>query len=73
MRTALAGVAILIAIGLFAYLVIGWGAAIQTQGLEAAFTDQTTQPSLPATVGGSILGIGLLFVGLSLLRGRDKE
>jgi hypothetical protein len=30
MRTALASVAILIAVGLFAYLVIGWGATIQS-------------------------------------------
>jgi hypothetical protein len=73
MRTALASVAILIAVGLFAYLVIGWGATIQSQGLEAALTDQTTQPSLPATVGCSIIGIGLLFAGLLLLRGRDNE
>jgi len=73
MRIALATLFILIAAVLLGYLIIGWGLTIQSQGLEAALTDQTTQPTLVATVACSVLGSGLLIVGLTLLRGSGKE
>ena len=73
MKVALASLLFLIAAVLLGYLIVGWGSTIQVQGLEAALTDQTTQPSLPATLSCSVLGIGLLIAGLSLLRGGNKE
>jgi hypothetical protein len=65
MKTAIASLAILLAVGIFGYLIIGWGSTIQAQGFEAAISDQTTQPSLPVTVGGLVLGIALLLVAVA--------
>jgi hypothetical protein len=65
MKTAIVSRAILLAVGILGYLVIGWGTTIQAQGLEAAISDQTTQPSLPVTVGGLVLGIALLLTAVS--------
>jgi hypothetical protein len=73
MRIAIAIVAILIALGLLGYLVVGWGTTIQTQGIEAALSEQTTQPPFLVTAVGSVFGGVLLLVGLWLLRDRDQR
>jgi hypothetical protein len=67
MRTALACLALLLALGLYGFLIVGWGAVIAEQGFEAAITDLTTQPSLPVTAACLVLGTASLGVGLSLL------
>jgi hypothetical protein len=56
MKTALACLALLLALGLYGFLIVGWGAVIAEQGFEAAITDLTTQPSLPVTAACLVLG-----------------
>jgi hypothetical protein len=73
MRTALACLALLLAFGLYGYLAIGWGAVIAEQGFVAAITDQTTQPSLRATVASLLLGTLFLGVGVSLLSRKESS
>jgi hypothetical protein len=72
MRTVFTGLALLLALGLYGYLAIGWGVTIWQQGFEAAITEHTTQPSLVATVGGLVLGTVFLCIGLGRFgRGRS--
>jgi hypothetical protein len=73
MRAAFACLALLIAFALLGYLAIGWGAVIWQQGFEAAITDRTTQPSLPATVACAVLGAVFLGAGISLLGRRPPR
>ena len=67
------GLALLISLGLYGYVAIGWGVTIWKQGFEAAITDHTTQPSLLQTVGGVVLGTVFLCIGVSIFgRGRSR-
>lgn len=67
MRTSLACLAVLLAVGLYGYVAIGWGSTIWEQGFEAAISDLTTQPSLPVTVGCLVLGTVFLSISITLL------
>jgi hypothetical protein len=73
MKTTLACICLLMACAVLGYLAVGWGRTIWEQGFAAAISDQTTQPSLVATVGGGALGFMLVGVGCSLLRQRSHE
>jgi len=73
MRIVFACLALLIACALLGYLALGWGAVISQQGFEAAITDRSTQPSLPATVAGLVLGAVFLCTGISLLGRRPHD
>jgi hypothetical protein len=72
MRTVLGIVCLLIAAAALGYLAVGWGTTIWAQGLTASLTDQTTQPTFPATVGGLATATISLLAGIALLKARER-
>lgn len=66
MRTVFAILAISIALCLWLYLAVSWGPVILQQGLEAALTEQSSQPPFLVTATCLLVGAVSSLVGISL-------
>lgn len=73
MRTAVALIAISLALCLLAYLALGWGPVVLQQGLAAALTEQSSQPPFLETAACLLVSLALFVLGASLAFTRKGE
>jgi hypothetical protein len=73
MKVAMSGIAFLLALACYGYLVAGWAPVIAQQGLAAAITEQSTQPPLRTTLCCAGLATCLLLLGVFILLGRRRK
>ncbi len=73
MRTTSSILCFALACGLWSYLALGWGPVIGEQGMEAAITEQSTQPPFLVTAVCLFVSLCLLVVGVCLAFSRKDE
>ena len=62
-----------LASGLWSYLALGWEPVIVEQGMEAAVTEQSTQPPFLVTAVYLFVSLFLLVIGVCLAFSRKGE